>query len=337
MLTPLRHTPLLPPTLQNLFYPPRENEYTYFQRAAELPFPEGDATRKSAWAADAAVLAYARYGQRRMTDAELDANFNRAGLAYEKIGPTPNDWNAPGTQAVFASCPTFALCTFRGTERDDPSDLFSDADILPVPESDYRPVAQDSTPPLAHLSFVSHLFAAPSLVHRGFQHALNQVWEKVHTLVTAYRAQHPQAEILFTGHSLGAALAVLAFSRFADPNISLYTFGCPRIGNAAFRDRVLSNTGRGIYRYVNFNDAVAHVPTESLFYRQTPEKCYRFDNDGNLDTDDSTFKGDAESLKAAIFGLPPSLKPGDLDNIPAPPSVVDHSPARYCFRLWDLV
>ena len=32
-----------------------------------------------------------------------------------------------------------------------------------------------------------------------------------------------------------------------------------------------------------------------------------------------------------------SIKPGDLDNIPAPPSLVDHSPARYCFRLWDLV
>jgi hypothetical protein len=337
MLTPLRHTPFLPGTLQNLFYPPRENEYTYFQRAAELPFPEGDATRKSAWAADAAVLAYARYGQRRMTNAELDAHFNRAGLAYEKIGPSPTDWNAPGTQAVFASCPAFALCAFRGTERDDPNDLLSDANILLVHESDYRPVAQDPTPPLAHLSFVSHLFTAPSLVHRGFQHALNQVWEKVHTLVTAYRAQNQQSEICFTGHSLGAALAVLAFSRFADPNISLYTFGCPRIGNAAFRDRVLSNTGRGIYRYVNYNDAVTHVPTESLFYRQTPEKCYRFDTDGNLDTDDSTFKGDAESLKAAIFGLPASIKPGDLDNIKAPPSIVDHSPARYCFRLWDLV
>ena len=112
---------------------------------------------------------------------------------------------------------------------------------------------------------------------------MNQVWEKIHTLVTDYRRQHPDAEICFTGHSLGASLAVLAFSRFADPNISLYTFGCPRIGDAAFRDRVLSNNAKGIYRYVNFNDAVAHVPTESLLYRQTPEKCYRFDGDGNLD------------------------------------------------------
>jgi hypothetical protein len=337
MITPLTHTPLLPGTLQNLFYPPLKDEYTYFKRAGEVPFKNADSVAKAAWAADSAMLAYARYGERRMTDAELDDNFRRAGLAYEKIGGTTADWNAPGTQAVFASCDDFALCSFRGTEKDDPDDLVTDADILLVHESDYRPVAQDPGPPLGHLSFVSHLFAEPCLVHRGFQLALNQVWDKVYTLVTDYRRQHPHAEICFTGHSLGAALAVLAFSRFADPDRSLYTFGCPRVGDAAFRDRVLSNSGRGIYRYVNYNDAVTHVPTESLFYRQTPEKCYRFTADGDLDTDDSSFKGDIESLRAAIVGLPASIKTGDLDNIPAPPSLVDHSPARYCFRLWDCV
>jgi hypothetical protein len=337
MVTPLRHTPLLPGTLQNLFYPPRKEEYVYFKRAADLPFLGGDTLRKAAWAADAAMLAYARYGARQMTDAELDENLDRAGLTYEKVGGTATNWNAPGTQAIFTSCVGFALCSFRGTERDDPDDLVSDANILLVNESDYRPVSQDPRPALAHLSFVSHLFAEPCLVHQGFQLALNQVWEKIHTLVTDYRRQRPDAEICFTGHSLGAALALLAFSRFADPNISLYTFGCPRVGNAAFRDRVLSNPAKGINRYVNFNDAVAHVPTESLLYRQTPEKCYRFDGDGNLDTEDSTFRGDVEALRTAILGLPASIKAEDLDNIPAPPSLVDHSPARYCFRLWDCV
>ena len=335
MITPLRHTPLLPGTLQNLFYPPRE--YLYFKRAGEVPFQRADQTGKAAWTADAAMLVYARYGARPMTPAELDDNFRRAGLTYETIGGNPADWNAPGTQAIFATCGDFALCTFRGTEKDDPADITSDANILLVHEPDYRPVSQDPGPPLGHLSFVSHLFTAPCLVHRGFQLALNRVWEKVHSLVTGYRQQHPHAEICFTGHSLGAALAVLAFSRFSDPNISLYTFGCPRIGDAAFRDRVLSNTGKGIYRYVNYNDAVAHVPPESLLYRQTPEKCFRFDQDGNLDIDDSSFKGDVEALQTAIAGLPGSIKTGNLDEIPAPPAVVDHSPARYCLRLWDCV
>jgi hypothetical protein len=109
------------------------------------------------------------------------------------------------------------------------------------------------------------------------------------------------------------------------------------VGDGAFRDRLLSNRGRGIYRYVNYNDAVTHVPTESLLYRLTPEKCYRFTEDGDLDTDDSSFKGDIESLRLAIAGLPSSIKAGDLDNILAPPSLVDHSPARYPFRLWDCV
>ena len=283
------------------------------------------------------MLAYARYGARPMTPAELDDNFRRAGLTYETIGGTPANWNAPGTQAIFASCADFALCTFRGTEKDDPADVKSDADILLVHEPDYRSVSQDPEPPLGHLSFVSHLFTASCLVHRGFQHALNQVWEKVHSLVTGYRGQHPNAEICFTGHSLGAALAVLAFSRFSDPDLSLYTFGCPRIGDATFRDRVLSNSGRGIYRYVNYNDAVTHVPLESLFYRQTPEKCFRFDQHGNLDIGDSSFKGDVQALQTAIAGLPASIKGGNLDEILAPPAVVDHSPARYCFRLWDCV
>jgi len=335
MIPPLRHTPLLPGTLQNLFYPPRE--YVYFARASEVPFASAGAVAKAAWAADGAMLAYARYGENRMIDADLDANFGRAGLAYEKIGGTTADWNAPGTQAIFASGADFAMCAFRGTERDDPDDLLSDADVLLSHEPDYRPASQDPGPALGHLAFVSHLFAEPCFVHRGFQLALNQVWDEVHGLVTDYRRRYPSAEICFTGHSLGGALALLAFSRFADPDISLYTFGCPRIGNGAFRDRVLSNPGRGIYRYVNYNDAVTHVPTESLLYRQTPERCYRFTADGSLDTDDGSFKGDIESLRAAIAGLPSSIRFQNLDDVPAPPSLVDHSPARYCFRLWDCV
>lgn len=335
MITPKRHTELLPGTLQNLFYPPQK--YTYFERAGEIAFGTASPVAKAAWAADASMLAYARYGQDRMTDVDLDRNFRRGGLDYTKIGGTPADWNAPGTQAVFASCDGFAILAFRGTERDDPDNLLSDADIILAHEPDYRPAPGDPVPALGHLAFISHLFAMPALVHRGFQSALNQVWDSVHRLVTSYGRQRPNSEICITGHSLGGALAVLAFSRFADVNISLYTFGCPRVGDGSFRDRVLSNPARGIYRYVNYNDAVAHVPPESLLYRQIPSACYRFTENGNLESDDGSFKGDVESLRAAVAGLPGSIRAGDLDTIMAPPSVVDHSPARYCFRLWDCV
>jgi hypothetical protein len=157
---------------------------------------------------------------------------------------------------------------------------------------------------------------------------LNRVWEDVHGRVTDYRLKHSLAEICFTGHSLGAALALLASSRFANHDISLYTFGCPRVGDGAFRGRTLSNPGRGIYRYVNYNDAVTHVPTESLLYRQTPTACYRFTADGDLDVGDDTVQGDVTSLRATIARLPGSIELGNLDEILAPPSLVDHSPGR---------
>jgi hypothetical protein len=334
-MIPLRQTALLPGTLQNLYYPPPD--YVYFDRSTAVPFSTAGPVAKAAWAADAAMLAYARYGQRRMTDAELNANFTRAGLQYQKIGGTAVDWNAPGTQAVFASNEDFAILAFRGTEADDPKDVLSDADLVMSVEHDYRPVANDPVPALGHLAFVTHLFAPPCLVHAGFQLALNQVWDQIHSVVMNYRANHPGVEICFTGHSLGGALAVLAFSRFSDHDISLYTFGCPRVGDGAFRDRTLSNPGRGIYRYVNYNDAVTHVPTESLLYKQTPTASYRFNANGELEAGGDTFEGDVDAMRAAIKGLPSSIKPGDLDNIAAPPSLVDHSPARYCFRLWDFV
>jgi hypothetical protein len=291
VITPVRHTKLLPGTLKNLFYPPEPGEYIYFARAGECAFANGSTLVKAAWAADASMLVYARYGADRMDDGDLDANFGRAGLAYQKIGGSAGNWNASGTQAVFASCDQFAILAFRGTEIDDTEDSLYDADIALVPEHDYRPSPDDPEPALGHLTGITNLFSPPCLVHQGFQKALKEVWEQVHRIFLDYRSSHPRVEIRFTGHSLGGALAVL----------------------------------------------VAHVPPESLFDQQAPSQCYRFDENGNLSQDGDTFGGDVDSLRAAVNGLPAGLRTVDLDSIPAPPSVVDHSPARYCFRLWDCV
>jgi hypothetical protein len=337
VVVPKTSRELLPGTLKNLFYPPERGEYEYFSRARDCPFPAGSAITKAAWAADAAMLSYARYGPNRMTTADLAENFQRGGLTCVTFGGTPGNWNAGGTQGVFAECGEFAIVAFRGTERDDPRDLFYDADLVLVPEHDHRPVAGEPGPALGHFAAIAHLFSLPCLAHRGFQQALGEVWDRVHELVTGYRTRHPRAEIVFTGHSLGAALAVLAYSRFADPDLSLYTFGCPRVGDGAFCARVLSNPGRGQYRYVNYNDAVAHIPLESGLYRHSPSQCYRFADDGRLGPDEGLFQGDIASLRAAVVGLPRTIEESDLDNILAPPSLVDHSPARYCFRLWDCV
>ena len=319
MRQPTGNAPLLPGSLKNLFFPPEKEEYTYFAHAKDHPFAGGDFVEKGAWAAEASMLAYARYGAKRMTTAEFEENLARGGLRIlNQIG----DWNAKGTQGYFAANDEFAILAFRGSEPDDPVDVIDDADLILLPELDHRPDGEVSR-------FVLGL---PAVVHQGFKRALDRVWNHVRKCVTDYRHRHPGAEICFTGHSLGAALAVLASSRFADGNISLYTYGAPRVGDQRFCDRVLANPRKKTFRFVNLNDSVAHVPPESALYRHTPQNCFRFDENGNLEEDEGSFRGDIEALATVFtrFSVDLSL---DLAKIPAPPGLVDHSPARYCIRL----
>ena len=324
---------LLPGTLKNLFFPPEKNEYTYFRYADAHPFLVGDEITKAAWAADASMLAYARYGQQRMAWSEVTAILTGAGLPNAvQIG----DWQAPGTQAYFAWNDEFAILAFRGTEADDPSDSFADADIVMIHEPSYQ--LEAAHPVLAHLSLIEHLFGSARMVHQGFQRALNQVRDQVHSCVTAFRGNHPNAEICFTGHSLGAALALLAYSRFEDPMSRLITFGCPRVGNQPFRDRVIAFPSKGIFRCVNLNDPVAHVPLESFLYRHATDWFMHFDDEGVLNRQEAAaaFEGDVKTLEVTVSGLHWNGHT-DLSQIQAPAGVVDHSPARYCMRIWNKV
>jgi hypothetical protein len=81
---------------------------------------------------------------------------------------------------------------------------------------------------------------------------------------------------------------------------------------------------------------VAHVPLESALYRHAPQNCVRIDENGNLGDDDGSFRGDVAAL-AAVFSMFSVNLTLDLAKIPAAPGLVDHSPARYCIRLWNCV
>jgi hypothetical protein len=329
---PVRNRPLLPGTWKNLFYPPERDEYTYFERAGSAPFIGGTVVVKAAWAADASMLAHGRFGKSLMPQGDFSAFLQSAGFTgIQRIG----NWSAFGTQAYFAFNNDFGMLAFRGTEADDPLDAIADLDVLLVDEHDFRTASDEAHLGLRHLSLVEELVTPACKVHQGFQRALHEVWEQVHACVTDYRKTHPAAEVCFTGHSLGAALATLAFSRFDPAGNSLYTFGSPRVGNQAFCDRVL--TGADVVaRFVNLNDPIAHVPIESRQYRHAPRECIRIDEQGVLTPDEGSFKGDLQALAMAIAGLP---KTGVLlfPDTPAPGGLVDHSPARYCIRLWNCV
>lgn len=90
-------------------------------------------------------------------------------------------------------------------------------------------------------------------VHTGFDRA----FEFLHKPLQAIIEQHPGLPLYFTGHSLGAALAVMAAKHLGSLSAgACYTFGGPRVGDLTFIDGVKIP----IYRIVNAADGVPQLP-----------------------------------------------------------------------------
>jgi pimeloyl-ACP methyl ester carboxylesterase len=93
-------------------------------------------------------------------------------------------------------------------------------------------------------------------VHHGFAQALDSVWPQIE-----HRLGEQLKTCVFTGHSLGAALATLAASRVQSPLARLVTIGSPAVGDAAFV-QTLANTEA--QRYVNCCDVICTLPPLAL-------------------------------------------------------------------------
>ncbi|MDI5961904.1 lipase family protein [Streptomyces sp. SL13] len=164
------------------------------------------------------------------------------------------------TQAYVMASDRMIVTGFRGTEVAKIRDWLTDVDTPPVPGP-----------------------AGRGFVHYGFHQALQSVYPQVRETILELRTEGQS--VWFTGHSLGAALAMLAGARlyFEEPGLladGVYTFGQPRTcerllagaHNKAFADRC--------YRFVNNNDIVPQLPPEPV-YTHVDALRY-FDADGRL-------------------------------------------------------
>ncbi|CAJ0593715.1 unnamed protein product [Cylicocyclus nassatus] len=106
---------------------------------------------------------------------------------------------------------------------------------------------------------------AGGAVQHYFYIALNAVWRQMHVVLRKLQATYPDYQIMFTGHSLGGALASLASTVFAhrhpalQSKIHLITYGQPRVGNfdyAQAHSRLVPKSWRIVHKY----DLVAHLP-----------------------------------------------------------------------------
>jgi hypothetical protein len=76
--------------------------------------------------------------------------------------------------------------------------------------------------------------------------------------------------LFVAGHSLGAALAVLAAQqadRLGSTPRGVYVYGMPRVGGARFRDEYNARLGDITYRLVHGDDIVACIPFSGIGFR----------------------------------------------------------------------
>ncbi|RCV07587.1 hypothetical protein SETIT_1G256800v2 [Setaria italica] len=90
-----------------------------------------------------------------------------------------------------------------------------------------------------------------------------EVMDEVRRLMDKYKGE--ELSITVIGHSLGAALALLVADEVATsipdaPPVAVVSFGGPKVGNAAFVDRLGSSGKVNVLRIVNAGDVVTKVP-----------------------------------------------------------------------------
>ena len=141
--------------------------------------------------------------------------------------------------------------TFRGTES--ARDILTDLNCIQVNMS-LKGVNTDLEPQ----------------VHWGFLNQFKELETDLDKIVKEYyeSVDSLEKEIIFSGHSLGGALATIASVNYAfaypDMVVDCVTFGSPRVGDPVFAN-YFNKTIKNSYRFVNDNDPIPCLPTAWRF------------------------------------------------------------------------
>lgn len=136
-------------------------------------------------------------------------------------------------------------------------------------------------------------------VHGGFYVAWRSVADEVIAALADLRAANPGYSTIVTGHSLGGALATLAFTDLKAASVPLkiaYTMGSPRVGNPAYadyNDRLSgasdSNLGT-LIRITHGIDGVPGLPTQAMGFQHSRTEIFEQDNAAGTQSPQTTFR-----------------------------------------------
>jgi predicted lipase len=121
--------------------------------------------------------------------------------------------------------------------------------------------------------------AKGALVHFGFQQTYTEgLRDIIQPAISTAAKTYPSYKIVFTGHSLGAALTELAAVDYhknsanidEQDRIRLINYASPRVGNqewASFIDSL--SFSKKSYRLARYGDIISHLPPVLLSYRHS--------------------------------------------------------------------
>lgn len=150
---------------------------------------------------------------------------------------------------------------------------------------------------MADLNVIKGAAKAGGKVHSGFQQEVNDLWMDILAEIEHNDQLKVRKDVYMTGHSLGAAMATIAATRYQP--IELFTFGSPRVGGSKF----IRNIKCPHLRFMNNNDIVCRIPPAWLGFRHHGDMIY-FNSEGvkqDKPTWKDLFKGVLNSWKRWKF------------------------------------
>lgn len=226
--------PIPEPDRNTLFPPNRKHDFLAMAGSAPFePSAETFSWVNAWWLAELSLLSY--------DDPEHVARHLEP-LGFQLPGEQPLHGSG-STQCYVAVSSSAVIVAFRGTEV-----------LLRTSSRGFASKAVDVVRDLMINAKVERLdLDANRWVHAGFAAGLDEVLDA--ELIPLLDRYGVGRSVWLTGHSLGGALATLAAA--AVPYAAgVYTFGAPRVGNAAFANSL----GVPLWRFVNDADLVTTVP-----------------------------------------------------------------------------
>ncbi|HEY4679417.1 MAG TPA: lipase family protein [Candidatus Angelobacter sp.] len=275
-------------------YSPKKDDLYYPCKNAQF-FPTGAPTSDAALCVELARLAYCRSETTFAFDqTRIKNELGKIGLTAAGFFESQQIKQDGGTHCFVAvsNDQKLAVVAFRGTDKDDPTDMGDDINGLKVP------------------------WEGGGQVHRGFAGALAEVRPALEKTL-----QSIPGRLLFTGHSLGAALAtLLAGIKVPD---ALYTFGSPLVGNSDF---VATLSKVKNFRYVDCCDIVTRIPPKGLGYAHLGKPYYiAKDRSVTFDPGDSFIRNDRME---AFLEYPLEYHAWKKENVGVR-ELADHTPVNY--------